>query len=339
MKYRPMGESGMKASAVGFGVWTVGTTMWGIHDEAVGVRLLQRAYELGVTFFDTADVYGDGLGETIVARALKPHRDDIVIATKFGYDFYSHPGLQPGQRERPQDWSPAFLRKACEESLRRLETDRIDLYQLHNPRLDAIRKDDLWAELEALKAEGKIRMIGTALGPALKPDRQAEEGVATARERHAAVQIIYNLLEQPLGEAIFPVAREEKVPVFTRVPHASDMLTGRIHEDTVFAEGDHRQHRVPTDEAKRKWQLDGIKKVEKLDFLTAGGGRTLGQAAIQFILSETCVASVLPNIYDEAHLEEYTAAPDTSELTTADLGRIQELYRANFYLEREPAAV
>src|SRR5438105_2318585 len=134
--------------------------MWGIHDEAVGVRLLQQALELGITFFDTADVYGDGMGETILAKALGARRDGVVIATKFGYDFYNHPGLQPGQRERPQDWSPAFVRKVCDESLRRLQTDRIDLYQLHNPRLDAIQRDDLWAELEALKAQGKIRMIG-----------------------------------------------------------------------------------------------------------------------------------------------------------------------------------
>ena len=256
MQYRTLGDSGISASAVGFGVWTVATTMWGISDESVGVDLLRKAFDLGITFFDTADVYGDGLGETILARSLGEKRDRIVIATKFGYDFYNYPGLQPGQRERPQDWSPAFIRKACEASLKRLNTDRIDLYQLHNPRISAIRADDLWAELEALRAEGKIRMIGAALGPALKPDRQCEEGIAAIRERHCAVQIIYNLLEQPLGEAIFPEARRAHVPVFTRVPHASDILTGRITADTTFSENDHRIHRVPTDEAKRRWQDD-----------------------------------------------------------------------------------
>ena len=163
MKYRALGDSGINVSEVGFGVWTVSTPMWGIKDESIGIRLLQKAFDLGINFYDTADVYGDGNGETIIGKALGDRRDDIVIASKFGYDFYNHPGIQPGQRERPHDWSPQFARRACEESLKRLGTDHIDIYQLHNPRLDAIRKDDLWAELEKLKSEGKIRHIGTAL--------------------------------------------------------------------------------------------------------------------------------------------------------------------------------
>ncbi len=338
MKYREFGDTGIVGSAVGFGVWTVGTTMWGISDTAVGVSLLQKAFELGVTLFDTADVYGDGLGETILADALGNHRDEILIATKFGYDFYNHPGLQPGQRERPHDWSPAFLRKALESSLSRLNTDHIDLYQLHNPRLDAIRKDDLWAELETLKSEGKIRMIGAALGPALNADRQAEEGIAVVDERHAAPQIIYNLLEQPLGEAIFAHARAANVPIFTRVPHASDLLAGRIKKDTTFAPGDHRQHRVTTDERKRKWQDLGLLKLEKLNFLTEGHDRTIGQAAIQFILSEPCIGSVLPNIYDEEILAEYSAASDTVPLTEAELATISDLYHHDFYIDPELVA-
>src|SRR5579871_1248505 len=125
MQYRDFGGSSLKGSAVGFGVWTVSTTMWGITDEEVGVDLLRKAFDLGIDFYDTADVYGDGRGETILAKALGEKRDQIVIATKFGYDFYNHPGMQPGQRERPHDWSPAFVRRACEASLKRLNTDRI----------------------------------------------------------------------------------------------------------------------------------------------------------------------------------------------------------------------
>ena len=109
MRYRTFGTTDLQASEVGFGVWTVGTTMWGITDEAVGVRLLRRALDLGITFFDTADVYGDGLGETILAKVFEGKRGQVVYSTKFGYDFYAHPGVQPGQRERPQDWSPAFV--------------------------------------------------------------------------------------------------------------------------------------------------------------------------------------------------------------------------------------
>ncbi len=339
MKYRPLSDTNILVSSVGFGVWTVSTTMWGVTDHSTRIKLLRRALDLGITFFDTADVYGDGAGETILAEALGARRDAAVIATKFGYDFYNHPGIQPGQRERPQDWTPAFVRKACEESLHRLKTDRIDLYQLHNPRMDALQADDLWAELNALKDQGKIRSIGAALGPALKPDRQKEEGTYAVRGRRAIPQIIYNLLEQPLGEAIFRAAREEGVSVITRVPHSSGLLEGHYTEETEFAPDDHRRHRVPTDESRKRWLLDGLKKVEQLAFLTKGGVRTIGQAAIQFILSETCVASVLPNVYDERQLEEFAAALDQPALAEDELARIQSLYQQNFGLEPGVAAV
>ena len=102
MQYRNLPGTPLTFSTVGFGVWTVSTKMWGIEDEAFGIQLLQRALELGITTYDTADVYGDGRGETMLAEAFEGRRDEIQIATKFGYDFYNHPGLQPGQRERPQ---------------------------------------------------------------------------------------------------------------------------------------------------------------------------------------------------------------------------------------------
>jgi len=333
MQYRALGDTGLEVSAVGFGVWTVSTTMWGIEDDAIGLHLLRRAFELGVTFYDTADVYGDGKGETLLADALGAHRDQIVIATKFGYDFYNHPGLQPGQRERPQDWSPSYIRKACEESLRRLNTDHIDLYQMHNPRVDALALDDTFATLEALKAEGKIRAYGAALGPALLPDRQIDEGFYNIRYRHATTQIIYNMLEQVLGAPLCPAAAEHNVGVIVRVPHSSDLLLGRITEETEFSPNDHRRFRVTTDEAKKKWQLDGLKKLEKLRFLTEGTGRTIGQAAIQFLLAQPALASALPNIYDEPLLEEVAAASDTPPLTAEELAEIHDLYTHNFYLE------
>ncbi|HZP80774.1 MAG TPA: aldo/keto reductase [Chthonomonadaceae bacterium] len=343
MQYRALGDTGLNVSAVGFGVWTVSTTMWGITDDAFAAQLLRRALELGITFFDTADVYGDGKGETLLADTLGDRRDSIVIATKFGYDFYNHPGVQPGQRERPQDWSPEFVRRACEQSLQRLRTDRIDLYQLHNPRLDALRRDDLFATLEALKAEGKIRSYGAALGPALKPERQIEEGIYTVTHRHAPVQIIYNLLEQVLGEAICPVARTHHVPVLVRVPHASGLLEGSYSEDTQFSANDHRSFRLTTDAMRKQWLLDGLKKIEKLRFLTAGTGRTLGQAALQFILSEPSIASALPNIYDARQLEEFAAASDTPPLTTDELRQVSDLYEHDFYLgeyaDTEPESV
>ena len=332
MRYRTFGKTDLQASEVGFGVWTVGTTMWGIKDESVGIRLLQQAFDLGITFYDTADVYGDGLGERILAKAFQGRRERLVYSTKFGYDFYNHPGVQPGQRERPQDWRPEYIRKACEESLRRLDTDRIDLYQLHNPRIDTLQREDLFAELERLKQAGKIRDYGATLGPAIDP-RQAEEGRYCVTERQMITQIIYNLLEQQVGKPLIPLAKQHRVGLMVRVPHSSGLLEGRYTRETSFSENDHRHFRVNTDDRKKAWLEDGLKKVEKLSFLTDGKGRTIAQAAIRWILAEPCFTCVLPNIYNEEHLREFAQAADVPDLTPEEVRMVNELYARNFDLQ------
>ena len=329
MEYRNVAGTGLTVSTIGFGVWTVGTSWWGVKDRTVGIALLRQAFDLGVTFFDTADTYASGDAETILREALGDRRGEIVIGTKFGYDIYNNPE-RPGQQERPHDWSPAYLRKALEGSLKRLGTDYIDYYQLHNPRLEAIRDDALWAELDKAKRDGLIRAYGTALGPALDM-RQGEEGAASIAERHAPPQIIYNLLEQPLGERIFPAAREHNVGVFVRVPHSSGLLEGYMTQETEFEPGDHRNWRVNTNERRRAWLEDGLKKVEQLQFLAEG--RTIGQAALQFILQEPLVASVLPNIYDAKGLAEYASYDSARPLSSAEYERVQDLYRRNFDLQ------
>jgi len=333
MNYRTLKGTDRKVSEVGFGVWTVGTKMWGVPDEDcdTGIRLLRQALDLGINFFDTADVYGDGKGETLLAQAFEGRRDEIVIATKFGYDFYNHPGVQPGQRERPHNWSPEFIRAACEKSLTRLKTDHVDFYQLHNPRLDTIGRDDVFAALHQLRDDGKILAFGAALGPAIDR-RQIAEGIAMLRERGGHVQIIYNLFEQMLGEAIFPVARACDLCVFTRVPHCSGLLEGQYSETTAFGKDDHRSFRVADDEKRKAWLLDGLKKVDQIAFLVKDTGRTLGHAAIKFILAAPSVSSVLPNIYGEAQLREFAAAADTPNLTEAELGLLAELHAKNYGL-------
>lgn len=329
MEYREIRGTDLTVSTIGFGVWTVGTTWWGVKDREVGINLLRRAFDLGITFFDTADTYSSGNAETILREALGDKRDQIVIGTKFGYDIYNYPD-RPGQQERPHDWSPKYMRRALEESLKRLGTDHIDLYQLHNPRIDAIAEmDDLWDELEKAKEEGLIRAVGTALGPAFDL-RQGGEGVASVEKRKAPPQIIYNLFEQAIGEKIFPAAREHGVSVLARVPHASGLLDGTVASDTKFEPGDHRNWRVTTNARRKEWLEDGLVKLERLDFLTQG--RTIGQAALQFILHEPSMASVLPNIYDEAGLEEFATYDRGRQMTDEEYARVQELYARNFDL-------
>jgi aryl-alcohol dehydrogenase-like predicted oxidoreductase len=150
------------------------------------------------------------------------------------------------------------------------------------------------------------------------------------------VQIIFNLLEQVLGEAIGPAAQAQGVPVLVRVPHASGVLEGVYTEQTEFAPTDHRSHRVTTDEGRRQWLIDGLQKLERLRFATADAGRTPGQMAIQWLLSQPAVTSLFPNIYDARQLEEFAAAPSTPAFTAEELIRVQDLYRNEFYLRAEP---
>jgi aryl-alcohol dehydrogenase-like predicted oxidoreductase len=325
LEYRELGQSGIAVSAVGFGVWTLSTGWWGDYSDADAVALLRRARELGVTFFDASDSYGNGRAEEQLGAAFGDDAD-VVIATKVGYDFYTYGDARRGQREIPQDFSPAHIRRACEESLRRLHRDRIDFYQLHNPKMDAIERDETFACLEDLVREGKVRSYGVALGPAIGWEA---EGVRAARERAiAGMQIIYNLLEQDPGRAQIDACRTAGAGAIARVPHSSGLLEGRYSEDTVFPENDHRRHRP------RSWLVNGLKKVEQLRFLTdARPGATIGQIALRWILSDPAVASTLPNIYGEAQLVEFADACDVAPLTGEELERVQALYETNFGLE------
>ena len=323
MRYRRLGDTNIEVSEVGFGVWTVSTGWWGEVDNERSVRLLRRAYEKGINYFDTADTYGSGLGETLLADAFGHMRDQVVISTKIGYDFYNHTQRR-GQQERPQDWSEKFLRFALEQSLKRLGTDYVDFLQLHNTKMDAIENDALFELMEEFVSEGKMRAYGLALGPKIG---WLEEGVKAMRERSLdGVQMIYNLLEQDPGRALIAAARETRTSLFVRVPHSSGMLEGKYTEETTFAKNDHRHHRP------KEWLLDGLKKIEQLDFLTASRERTLGQTALKFVLASPEIASTLPNIYDYDQLEEFAAAPETPDLTEEELARIEELYENNFGL-------
>ncbi|HEX4630255.1 MAG TPA: aldo/keto reductase, partial [Chthoniobacterales bacterium] len=302
---------------------------WGQFTEGEAIALMHKAFDLGVTLFDAADTYGNGLSEELIAKAFPKQRDEIVIATKVGYDFVTHGESRGrGQREIPQDFSPDAIVRATDAALKRLKTDRIDLLQLHNIRMEQIYDDALWTTLERLKANGKIRYSGIALGPAIG---WLYEGVNCIREREiTSVQHIYNILEQHPGRAMEDAATEagKDTMFLIRVTHSSGMLEGRYTAETVFPPGDHRGHRP------RSWLLNGVKKIDRLRFLE-NSERTLGQAALQWLLADDRVASTLPNIYEEAQLIEFAKAPDCPALTSDEMEKIAELYDDNFGVERE----
>jgi len=326
MKYRQLPGTDLQLSEIGFGVWTVATNWWGNIPEEQRAELLENALELGVNFFDTADTYGEGYGEEILAKVLGYRRHEMVIATKFGYDFYDKTTPREGHQERPQKFDPEFVRFACEQSLRRLRTDYIDIYQLHNPKMDAVENDELFETLDELQREGKIRRYGAALGPDIG---WFEEGELVMKERQVrSVQIIYSILEQDPAKAFFPIAQDQQVGLLSRVPHASEALTGRYTEAPTFAEGDHRSHR------RVEWLREALRKVEQVKFLAGEDtGRTLSQAAIKFCLYQPTIVTVLPNFTNLEELRDYTGAVDAPDLTDREQSLLDELWENDFQLE------
>jgi aryl-alcohol dehydrogenase-like predicted oxidoreductase len=331
MKYRTYPNSDVTVSEVGFGLWTTSTGWWGEKSDEDAVAMLHAAHDRGITLYDAADTYGNGRSEEQLAAAFGDRRERVVYATKFGYDFSNSDPARRGQSELPHDFSPAFVRRALEASLRRLQTDYVDIYQMHNARMAQIEDDALWDLLESLKREGKIRMYGVALGPAIG---WLYEGVDAVRQRNvASLQIIWNMLEQYPGNEQIAAARDANSDTgyMIRVPHSSGMLEGHYTAETTFPKGDHRRHRP------REWLVNGVEKVAQLRFLERPD-RTLGQAAIAWLLVEPRVMSVLPNIYDSAQLEEFAGAPDAPPLQPEELARIDALYRQNFGIEEAPSA-
>jgi aryl-alcohol dehydrogenase-like predicted oxidoreductase len=322
VRTRRFGDTDLETSEIGFGTWALGSTWWGDVTEADGERLLNQALDLGITFFETGDAYGQGANEELVGRVLAPHRDEVQLSTKFGYVLDSD-RQQHAEGERPQRWDGQFVRAALEGSLRRLGTDRVDLYQLHNPRMEAIDSDDCFATLEDLRSEGKIRHYGVALGPAIG---WREEGLrAVAKRDIASIQTVYNLLEQDPGEDFLAAAGEYGVGVMARVPTSSGLLDDNLTPDTTFGPGDHRRHRP------REWLVEGLQKIDRIRFLCGpGSGRTMAQAALRFILAQPQMAVVIPTITNEAELREYAGAADVPDLTDEELAQLDELYARNF---------
>lgn len=328
MKRRVFPKTDLSVSEIGFGVWTVATSWWGEKTDEEAIAMLRAAHDLGINFFDTADSYGDGRGETLLRDAFGPRPQDIVYATKFGYDWYNRGHERRGQQELPHEFSRDFVRHACEQSLIRLGVEAIPIWQIHNAHLDAVQNDDLWATLEELKSEGKVLHAGVAVGPA---NGWLWEGIGAMRHRDiASLQVINNILEPHPGTDFYETARENNVGLMIRVPHSSGMLEGKYTLDTVFPANDHRRHRP------RSWMVNGLQKLETLTFLTEGRCQTLGQAALKWLLHDPVVTTVLPNIYDYDQLNEFAATSDLPDLTEADMARIADLAAGNFGVIEEP---
>jgi len=332
MRYRPFPGTDIKVSEVGFGTWTLSTGWWGEKTDEEAVEILRSAHDkYGITFFDTADTYGNGRGERQLAEAFRGKRDRVVYSTKIGYDIYDPAAhaARRGQSELPQKFDRDYMRFAVDKCLERLETDHIDVLQLHNIKMEHVRDSAIWQALREMRDEGLIRVWGAAFGPAIGWLYEAVE-LCERESDVGTIQMIWNVLEQHPGTAMIEAARE-LAPDCTfniRVTHASGMLEGKYTEDTVFPANDHRRHRP------RSWLTNGLKKVRTLDFLTTE--MTLGQAALKWLLVEPRVVTTLPNIYDLEQLREFAEASDKANLSPTQMDHVAELAERNFGVDEEP---
>ncbi len=326
MRYREIADTGVRTSEVGFGVWTVAAGWWGAYSDEQAISLLRQAFDRGITFFDTADTYGQGRGESILSQAFPgADRDEITIGAKFGYDWKARNPRDAGHREAPHRTDIPFLEQALEDSLRRLDTDHIDFYQLHNPRMPHLQDDAIWSWVERIKREGKARAVGVALGPAI--GWEDEGRYAMEHLPIDGVQMIYNALELDPGRALIEVAERTGTSLIVRVPHSSGMLEGKYTQDTTFGENDHRRHRP------RSWLIEGLQKVDQLQFLVEENDCTIGQAALRFVLRHPSVVSALPNIYEREQVIEFAGASDVADINDTQVERIEHLFETNYGIE------
>jgi aryl-alcohol dehydrogenase-like predicted oxidoreductase len=325
MNYRELGDSGVEVSEVGFGAWVVGTDWWGDRSEQEGIDLVRHAFENGVTFFDTGDVYGHGRSEELVGEALADVRDEVAIGTKVGYDFYNNP--QAGHGELPKVVDPEYLHTAVERSLDRLDTDHIELLQLHNANVDEVDADLLEA-LDELRESGKVDAIGWALGPSIG---WLAEGDAAIENEFDAVQVVFNVFEQVPGQHFLETIEDldAETSLIPRVPHSSGVLNEQVTPETELGEGDHRGFRPD------EWYETGWEKIDQLRFLERDGERTMGQATIQWLLAHDAVASVTPTFRTAADVDEWAAASETPPLSAEEFERVAELHARDYGIERD----
>src|SRR3954470_16171904 len=314
MERRKFGNTNLEVSAISLGCWIFGVDWWGHYTDEAGMRLMKFAQDQGITFFDNGDAYGNGRAETMLGKFLKTtNRDKIEIGGKFGYDFYNDPGEVGSHKERKQDFSPTFMRFALEQSLKRLGVDRIDLYMAHNIKLPQFR-DDLFAELDKVKDEGKIRAWGVSLGPAIG---WREEGIKAMMEQGAkAVQTVYNLFEQAPGREFCEVAKSTRAGVLARVHDNSSILKDVVKIDTTLGKDDHRKFRD------QSWKVYGLKKLELVRHYATDHGMTVHQLACKWLLQQPALTSITGTFLNEKEIAEAVESVDKPNLSQAELRQI-----------------
>ncbi|MCB8982633.1 MAG: aldo/keto reductase [Ardenticatenaceae bacterium] len=316
MEYRSLGRTGWNVSAISFGAWAIGAD-WGSVDEDTAMETLHKAVDLGINFFDTADVYGDGRSERLIAR-LKKERpgEEIVVATKAGRRLNPHTAA---------GYNRENLTAFIERSLRNLETDSLDIVQLHCPPTDVYYTPELFAALDDLMAQGKIKHYGVSV-------EKVEEALkAIAYPNVKTVQIIFNMFRLRPSELFFREAQAKNVGILARVPLASGLLTGKFGQDSQFAANDHRhynRHGEAFDVGETFSGVDyatGLQAVNEIEALKPAG-MTMAQFALRWILMFEAVTCAIPGAKRPSQVQDNAAAADFPPLSPETMSAIQAIY-------------
>ena len=314
MRYRQLGRTGLRVSEIGFGAWGIGGDSYGSVDDGESCEALLKAFERGITLFDTADLYGAGHSETLIGRTLRPVRDCIVLATKGGT--LPHSGFY-----MPQDFSATHLAKALDASLLRLGTDHVDLYQLHSPELPLSNSDEIKEFVRNAKDSGKIGLFGVSV-------RSPADALVAIRELGAqCVQLNFNLLDQRCVESgVLDQCEKAGVGVIARTPLCFGFLSGNLSGNETFGSRDHRRN-WPREQLVR-W-AEGARLFEGV---AATRGLQLSQLALLYCLSPLSVSSVIPGMLNRSEVLMNASIAEMPALDAATVGRLRELYRLhNFY--------
>jgi aryl-alcohol dehydrogenase-like predicted oxidoreductase len=291
MRTARLGKRGSEVSVVGFGAWAIGGMDWGPTDDEVSKRAIHEALDAGCTFIDTADVYGRGHSEELVAEVLadRGDRDRVVVATKVGNDFYNaaaddDQGYGPIKSNSDRD----YIIFAAEQSLRRLCTDCLDILQLHSHTTELLERDDPWEALATLRDQGKIRHAGWSVQSFLETEQ------TPLLKKHAdlidVIQVRYNLLERMAEDTLFPLSMSHGIGVIVRIPLLFGLLTGKFTRDSHFGEDDHRRFNLSPE------KLDELlAQLEQHRWLfEACPDQTMAQVALRFTLSHPACHTVIP---------------------------------------------
>ena len=317
MNYRPLGRTGWKVSDISFGAWAIGGA-WGNVSDDESLAALHQAIDSGVNFIDTADVYGDGRSERLIAQLKKTRKDEIIVATKAGRRL---------PKQTVAGYSRENLNGWVDRSLKNLSTDTIDLVQLHCPPTELYNRAEVFGMLDDLVKAGKVRYYGVSV-------EKVEEALKAIEYPNVqTVQIIFNCFRQKPAETFFPKAKEKRVGILARVPLASGMLTGKLRADSQFASDDHRnfnRHGEHFDVGETFSGVDykaGLEAVEELRKLVPAG-TSMTQFALRWILMFDAVTCAIPGGKRPGQVAENSQASDLPALSADVMHKLKGIYDA-----------